>query len=263
MNKLLFTILAITAVAGVIAIFVSEPIIAQNSTSPDLLQGVKAEQDRYSLGECIKCIYVLQNRSDQTLTYQFPNSKQYDIWIKIGDKEVYRHSSGRVYATAFSSIVLKPCETKTFEIVWNQLNKNGKNVGPGVYDIYAQLATSKNQLPATVGKVKIGVGKIALVPVTISEAIKRIGELLGKRVQIQATYQGWQPNADDPNIKDGPPITRSDWAICDGGSCMYVNGKIDLDPVKGVGTKINVIGKLQQMKNGQVYLVLENVVIQK
>jgi len=263
MNKLLFAVSAIAAAASIIVFFTSEPISAQSATSNTLLQGVKSEQGNYPLGECIKLIYVLQNRTGQPLIYNFSSSKQYDIWVKIGDKEVYRFSKGKMYAMAFTSLVINSNNTKTFEAVWNQKDNDGHEVGPGVYDIYAQLTPAKNPPPLTKGKVRIGVVKIAVVPITIGESIRRISELLGKRVQIQATYRGWQPNANDPNVKDGPPVTRSDWAVCDSSGCMYVTGKIDLDPVKGIGTSVNLIGKLQKTKTGQVYMVLENAVIQK
>lgn len=258
MYKMLLIISVIAVAAGVVAIS-----NAQQNPPDSLLQGIKAEQDSYSLGQSVKFSYVLKNRSSRPITYNFSSSKQYDMWVMIGDKEIYRYSKGRMYTMAFTSLTINPNQTRTFNIVWNQKDNDGHDIGPGVYNVYAQLTPTKDQPPATTGKVRIGVGKIALVPISVSDAIKRSDDLLGKRVQIQATYKGWQPTADDPNVQDGPPVTRSDWAICDSTACMYVTGKIDLDPVKGIGTPVNLIGKLQKTKKGQVYLVLESAKIGK
>ena len=97
---------------------------------------------------------------------------------------------------------------------------------------------------------------------TIAEAIKNGTSMNGRIVTIDATYRGYQPMS-DPNIRDGPPITKSDWAIGDSTGCMYVTGTINLDPEKDIGTKIVVTGILRKTPNGQVYLVLKMMTISR
>ncbi len=113
----------------------------------------------------------------------------------------------------------------------------------------------------TKGKVVIGGKAAALAPVTIKQAISLASQAPNSRVMICATYKGWSPNPNDPNTKAGPPVTRSDWAICDGTGCMYVVGAIDLSPSKDIGAQVSVIGRLKKTDKGQVYLVLESATV--
>ena len=224
----------------------------------DMIQGVKAEQQSYALGEPVKFVFVVRNRGTAPITYTFPSSKLFDIWVKLGDTEVYRWSKGRMFLTVITTFKLDPGETREFTAQWNQKDMSGKDVGPGVYEIHAQIQPSRNKPPETKAKVKVGVTSVAVVPVTVAESIRRADELSGRRVQISATYRGFQPNPGDPNTKDGPPVTRSDWAICDTTGCMYVTGPINLDPDKDNGKHVSVIGKLHKTPKGQGYLVLES-----
>ncbi|MCL5102914.1 MAG: BsuPI-related putative proteinase inhibitor [Armatimonadetes bacterium] len=251
------------ALVGIVLIMLfALPGYAQQAGG-DMIQGVKAEQPSYSLGEPVTLIFAVRNRGTAPVTYTFPSSKLYDIWVKLGDTEVYRWSKGRMFLTVITTLKLDPGETREFRAEWNQKDMSGKDVGPGVYEVHAQLQPSRNKPPETKGKVKVGVTTVAVVPVNIAEAVRRADELSGRRVQISASYRGFQPNAGDPNTKDGPPVTRSDWAICDSTGCMYVNGPIDLDPANDTGKRVNVVGKVRKTPKGQVYLVLESVTVER
>lgn len=232
-------------------------------TSDNLLQGVKAEQSAYALGETMRFIYTIRNQSNSSIIYNFTSSKLFDIWVKLGDKEVYRWSRGRVYLTVMTTLALDPGETREFKAEWNQKDNSGKDVGPGVYEIYAQLQPSEQKPPVVKTKVKIGKTRLAVESLTVAEAIRRSDKLLGRQVSITATYRGFKPDPKDSNTKSGPPVTRSDWAICDSTGCMYVNGPTDLKPEKDIGARVLVVGKVRKTPRGQVYLTLDNATRQR
>lgn len=242
----------------IIAVVTAGACFAQLDATCGLGQGVKAEKPAYDLGETIKFKYAIRNDSSTTIVLNFPSAKQFDIWVTQGDGELFRASKGKVYAQTLTSLALKPGETKTFTAQWNQQDMNtGKQVGPGIYRIYAQLATSgKTPAPITTGKVQIGLASAALVPITIKEAITNATQLLGRRVMIIATYRGMAPDSNNTNTSPGPPVTRSDWAICDSTGCMYVTGAVTLDPSKDSGTRITVVGRIARTEQGQVYLIV-------
>lgn len=232
---------------------------AQQASSGNLLQGVKSEQASYALGETVKFVYAVRNRSDAPITYQFTSSKLYDLWVKIGDTEVYRWSKGKMFLTVMTTLKLDPSETREFKAEWDQKDNSGKDVGPGVYDVYAQLQPYQDRPPVVKAKVKIGKTSVAIVSVTVAEAVRRGDELLGHQVSILATYRGFQPDPSDANTKNGPPVTRSDWAICDSTGCLYVTGATNLNPDKDIGAKVFVVGKVRKTPRGQVYLTLDSV----
>ena len=228
-----------------------------------LTQGVKAEKPAYLLGGKILFQYVISNNSRQALTYNFSSAKQCDVWVARGEQEVFRLSANKAYAQVLTSLTLKPGDTRTFCAEWNQKDSSNKQVGPGSYTIYAQLTPTGAKPPQTSGHVQIGIRGAVLVPVTIKDALSTFDALSGKKVTISAVFKGWSPNLNDANTNDGPPVTRSDWAICDETGCMYVVGKTDLDPTKDSGKKIIVIGKLAKTSKGQVYMMLGSMTLDK
>jgi len=236
-------------------------LVTAGAGADTVMQGVRAEKYNNELGDKIRFEYAIRNDSDQTVVYNFSTSKQFDLWVSRGGEEAFRQSRGRMYLQVITTLSLRPGETKSYYATWDQKDFKGKQVGPGIYDVYAQLTPSKNRPSPTISKVQLGARGAALIPVTIKEAISNYAGLAGKRVSISAIYRGWSPDPGDPNTKDGPPISKSDWAICDGSGCMYVVGTVDLDPSKDGGARITVIGKLKKNSKGQLYLMLESATI--
>lgn len=237
--------------------------LAQQSPAGDLLQGIKADHFAYKLGEPVRLTYAVRNRGSKPITLSFSSAKQHDIWITRGDTEVFRFSKGRMYATMLTTLVLQPGQTKSFDFTWNQKDNNGQDIGPGTYTVHAQLTPTRNQPPPVRTSIQIGSTGAAQVPVTVREAIQRSTELLGRDVVIAAIYRGRQPDPSDPNCKDGPPVTKSDWVIADHTGCMYVTGAANLDPVKDLGVRITVTGKVRRTDKGQVYLTLDRALMEK
>ena len=230
--------------------------------SSNVVQGVKPDQPAYPIGTQVLFTFGVENRGDKPVTYTFSSSKQFDLWIKRGPKEIYRLSKGKMYASVITHLQLEPKETKTFSVKWDQKDNDRKDVGPGTYTVHAQLTPSRVTMPVVFSKLQIGRTAAAIPPVTVKEAINRFNDLKDRTVSISAAYKGWRPDPEDPNTKDGPPITRSDWTVCDSTGCMYVHGSVNLDPLKDVGKKVTVTGKLKKTDKGQVYLVLASATVE-
>ena len=88
---------------------------------------------------------------------------------------------------------------------------------------------------------------------TIKEIKQNPSFYLNKIVEIKGKYRGWKG-------EDGPPVTRSDWAIDDGSGSIYVTGKpaVHLSPTKDIGRRIKLKGKVS-IKGKQVYLTAINI----
>lgn len=228
-----------------------------------LLQGVKASADNYALGKPVELTFAIRNTTDKPITYTFSSGKQFDLWITLADSQIYTLSKNRVYLQMVTTLTLQPDETKNFTATWDQKDDSGKEVGPGSYIVKAQLIPQGRKLPAVSAAFTIGKKTAALVPLTVKEVIQRAKELDNRRVLIDCTFKGYRPDPNDPNIKSGPPVTRSDWAICDSTGCMYVTGRIELDPEKDIDKEISVTGKVKSTDKGQVYLIVENVSVKK
>jgi hypothetical protein len=80
----------------------------------------------------------------------------------------------------------------------------------------------------------------------------------GQTVTIEGLYQGWQGGY------DSPPVTRSDWLVEDATGWLYVTGEPagGLDPLDDIGHPIKVTGEVELTKEGEPYLVAEEVEIE-
>lgn len=245
-------------VVSMIMVVSAGACFAQLDPTDSLSQGVKSDKPNYELGQTISLVYAIRNDSSGTIVLHFPSAKQFDIWVSQGDGELFRASKATVYPQTPTSLMLKSGESRTFCAQWNQMDQTtGKQVGPGVYTIYAQLPTSgKTPAPVTTAKVRIGLGSAAMVPTTVCQAIANAPQALGRKVMIAGTYRGTAPDSNADNTKAGPPVSRSDWAICDATGCIYVTGTITLDSTKDVGAAITVVGRIARTDGGQVYLIL-------
>ncbi len=230
---------------------------APSNGSAKIVQGIKTNQDAHPIKTPVEFTYGLKNEGDEKVVYNFNSSKQWDLWIERANKEVFRLSDGKMYAQALTEITIGPGELKTFTYVWDQKDKDGKYVGPGTYNVYAGITPAKNGPDPIKASVVIGGSGSAIVTVTVADAIKNYSSLAGRTVEIDCIYKGWKPNPEDENTKDGPPVTRSDWAVCDNTGCIYVTGAGGLDPVEDFGTEISLLGQLKKSENGQIYLTFK------
>ncbi len=249
-----------TIVALLAGLAAAIPVRAETKNVGDILEGIITDQPRYPLGEPVIIGFALRNLGPKPITYTFPSSKLFDVWITRGGAEVYRYSKGRVYLQATQTLTLQPNEVRRFEVIWNQLDNSGKQVGPGSYTAYAQLTSSGKQLPPVKASIQVGTTAVAAVPVdNIRQAIQNASALSGKTVYLTATFRGTEPTSGDANTKAGPPVNKSDWIVCDSTGCMYVTGLTTLDATRDAGSRVKVTGKLRTATNGQVYMVLISV----
>lgn len=227
-----------------------------------VFQSVAADRPTYNPGEPITFVYTITNSGNSIMTFNFRTGKQYDIWVTYQGAELYRLSRGKMYTQALGKLVLLPGASKQFTTVWDA-RKSGLILQRGSYTVHAQLQPSSAPPPEVISTFAIGGHDDVVVPLTISEAIRRSTELAGKNVSINAVYLGWKGGSSDGNLRDGPPLTRSDWIITDATGGMYVSGATSLDPGRDVGTRVSVVGKLARTSKGQVYLVAQRVSILK
>ena len=86
---------------------------------------------------------------------------------------------------------------------------------------------------------------------TVPGAVSNKDRYLGMPVEVRGFDGGWQGGC-----KTAPPVSRSDWQLVDGGSCLYVNGpKPETPPaVNGKPRLLKVVGTLRESRDGVLYI---------
>ena len=109
-------------------------------TKPDfethvVLKNVAGEETReFRMGETITFVVTIRNRADAPRTLTLSTSQTHDCLVETAEhKEIWRLSSGRMFAQIITGLTLKPGESRTFTGAWNQTDAKGRPVPPGDY----------------------------------------------------------------------------------------------------------------------------------
>ncbi|MDO8331864.1 MAG: hypothetical protein Q7T36_15470 [Fluviicoccus sp.] len=86
---------------------------------------------------------------------------------------------------------------------------------------------------------------------TVPGAVNTKDRYLEMPVEVRGFDGGWQGGC-----KTAPPVSRSDWQLVDGGSCLYVHGpKPEAAPaVNGKPRLLKVVGTLRESRDGVLYI---------
>ena len=94
-------------------------------------------------GVPVELTLTVSNGTEETIRISFSSSKQFDLVIKKDEKILWTWSEERMFAMSLTQLKLGPGERKHFDIVWPQLDRNGKQVKPGFYTAVGWLASKK------------------------------------------------------------------------------------------------------------------------
>lgn len=102
-----------------------------------------ASEDSYLQGVPVEFTLTLRNGTEEAVRISFPSSKQFDLMIKKDETPLWIWSEGRMFAMSLTQLRLSPGERKHFDIVWAQLDRNGKQVQPGFYTAVGWLESKE------------------------------------------------------------------------------------------------------------------------
>jgi len=97
-------------------------------------------------------------------------------------------------------------------------------------------------------------------PTPIKDIRANPSKFVGKWALVKGEYEGWDVNH---RLKEGPPVTRSDWIVYDQSAAIYVSAKggdeyvrLRMQKIEKIGQKLTLCGLVEKNERGQVYLKL-------
>lgn len=246
MKKLLLCLLFVSLVSSVDVSFAQ------------VLIGVRTDKPSYNLGEPVHITVTVKNPTDKSIMLTARSGNIYDIWVERNSLEIWRWSKTR-FAQATKVISLRPHETKRFYETWNQArNINGRQAPEGSYYINASLNVSGAPLPARAYfTIRLALSGIKT---TISQILSRPDFYKYSMVVVKGKSLGWRPYPNSPACRPGPPVTRSDWVLGDGRSCIYVYGSGGRSVSANYGRSLIVQARVLKTSKGQVYLEARRII---
>ncbi len=92
------------------------------------------ESTSFHAGEAVTLVITIRNRAGAERSLTLPSSQTHDVVVHAdGQKEVWRWSSGRMFAQVITDLAFAPGETRTYTVTWDQTDRHGARVPPGDY----------------------------------------------------------------------------------------------------------------------------------
>jgi hypothetical protein len=125
----------------VLVILISHTFLQQGcdllSSNPDLELKLTLDRFSYEVGDTLTGRFEAKNISDEENSYRFRSTCQHDI--RIIDSERNYNEYPKICGQAFTTLSLKPGESKSYVLLVYLIDKNYQNLNSGRYTIQAFL----------------------------------------------------------------------------------------------------------------------------
>jgi hypothetical protein len=91
-----------------------------------------------SVGDQVDVVYTLSNQSFETVVYEFPNGKMYDLEARLRGRCLWRWGDGRFFSQSLTHLYLPPGSRKDFRLSF----PIARGTAPGDYELVAYLVPS-------------------------------------------------------------------------------------------------------------------------
>jgi len=96
---------------------------------------LNTDKDFYFPGEPVRIRLFKLNNSFRPILLTYPTAQRYDFSVTGISGEVWRWSSGRLFAPFVQQITLAPVQFLHYTETWPQVDNNGVRVPSGLYRI--------------------------------------------------------------------------------------------------------------------------------
>jgi hypothetical protein len=103
----------------------------------------------FATGAPVGLVLEVRNAGSTPQRLEFPSGKTHDFAVSDArGREVWRWSSGRMFALMLSELELAPGESRSYAEPWDQRDAGGAPVAAGRYQVVASLACTPAPPPA-------------------------------------------------------------------------------------------------------------------
>jgi hypothetical protein len=102
----------------------------------------------FVFGEPIEFILSVHNKSNQTQKISLPSSEIFEFVVVQPNTSniLWRWSKGKAFLTVITDVEFQPDETRTWSIIWQQVDDAGMQVPVGNYEVKGMMATTERML---------------------------------------------------------------------------------------------------------------------
>lgn len=148
----------IAALLWIVTALLSSPVLAA-PVFRQRIEGVHIsltiDKGRYTVQEEMKITLTVRNRSMATVSYRFPSSQWFELYVLSGGRVLWAWSYGKAFTQAFTTLVLDPGQSRSFSLSWGLKDNSESPLGPGQYAIVAIFPVTGRVTPTVPGALRI------------------------------------------------------------------------------------------------------------
>ncbi|MFQ5949103.1 MAG: BsuPI-related putative proteinase inhibitor, partial [Nitrospiria bacterium] len=112
---------------------------ARSERALPLQLSLSTDQAAYLPGQPVRLTLTLTNPGNIDITLSFRSSQQTDFVIRRDKQEIWRWSDGRMFAQVLTQMKLGPNERRAFHAIWDQKDREVRQVPVGSYEAVGLL----------------------------------------------------------------------------------------------------------------------------
>lgn len=92
----------------------------------------------FGAGEPVEVTITVRNTGGSPVSLAFSSGQRFDLLIRRprGD-EIWRWSHDKAFIQVLQSVAIRPNDTLSFKVSWDQRDYQGRRVDPGTYEVVA------------------------------------------------------------------------------------------------------------------------------
>ena len=112
----------------------------------DLQITISADTPEIITGQTATFTITIRNRTDKTVNIPYKTGQQWDMAVYHDRTQIFRWSQGLTWADAPHSIPLKTGETRSQQLSWDSIDRNGNPLPQGIYKVQGMVMTQPRYL---------------------------------------------------------------------------------------------------------------------
>jgi hypothetical protein len=112
----------------------------------DLQVTITPEKSELISGTIATFTVTIRNRTNHTVKLHYPTGQQWDLATYHGNTQIFRLSQGYIWADAPHNIPLKRGETRSEQLTWLTVDRNGEPLPHGIYSAQGMVMIAPRHL---------------------------------------------------------------------------------------------------------------------
>jgi len=121
----------------------------------DLQVTITPEKSELISGTIATFTVTIRNRTNHSIKLHYPTGQQWDLATYHGDTQIFRLSQGYIWVDSPHSIPLKRGETRSEQLTWLTVDRNGEPLPHGIYSAHGMAMIAPRHIVSNSCRIRL------------------------------------------------------------------------------------------------------------